>query len=78
MLLFELRLRGGALLDPKDRGGAAHLLAESMTAVAARRTPADLDQAIGLLVASIQINADRQAFTFRGSALTRHFDATMA
>jgi len=78
LVQFELRLRGGALLDPKDRGGVANLLAESMTAGTAKRTPAELEKAIDLLGARIKVSADRQTFSISGTALARHFDATMA
>lgn len=78
LVQFELRLRGGALLDPQDRVGVANLLAESMTAGTARRTPAQLEKAIALLGASINITADRQSFAIRGTTLARNFTATMA
>jgi len=78
LVQFELRLRGGALLDPQGRVGVANLLAESMTAGTARRTPAQLEKAIALLGASIKVQADRQSLSIRGTALARNFDATMS
>ncbi len=78
LVQFELRMRGGQLLDAPDRVGVANLLAESMMAGTAKRTPAELEKAIDLLGASINVNADGQTFTVRGSTLARNYDSTMA
>lgn len=78
LVQFELRIRGGQLLDAPERVGVANLLAESMTAGTAKRTPAELEKAIDLLGASIDVSADGQTFSIRGSTLARNYDSTMA
>ena len=57
---------------------AANLLAETMTAGTAKKTPAELEQAIDLLGASINVSADAESFTISGSTLARNWPQTMA
>jgi zinc protease len=77
LVQFELRLKGGLLLDSPERTGVANLLAESMTAGTASRTPEELEQAIDLLGASINVSAGQESFVLSGSTLARTFDETM-
>jgi zinc protease len=78
LVQFELRVPGGLLADDPDRVGVANLLAESMTAGTAGRTPAELEEAIDLLGASIDVASGRESFVVRGSTLARNYEATMA
>ncbi len=78
LVRFELRLKGGLLLDDKSRVGVANLLAETMTEGTATKTPEQLEQAIELLGSSIEVNAGREEFVFSGSTLARNFGKTMA
>ena len=77
LVRFELRLRGGLLLEDPDRVGVANLLAQTMTEGTANRTPAELEQAIDLLGATIRVSSGRETFVVRGTALARNFAATM-
>lgn len=74
---FELRMQGGLLLEDPERVGAANLLAEIMTAGTARRTPEELEQAIDLLGASINVSAGRESFSISGGTLARNYAETM-
>jgi zinc protease len=78
LVQFELRIQGGQLAEESGRVGIANLLAESMTQGTANRTPAELEQAIDLLGASINVSAGRESFSIRGSTLARNWAATMA
>jgi len=78
LVQFELRLKGGMLLDDPERIGIANLLAETMTEGTARRTPEQLEQAIDMLGASINVNSSRESFSISGSTLARNFAATLA
>ena len=78
LVQFELSMRGGQLLETPGRVGVANLLAESMIAGTARRTPAELETAIDMLGATINVSASGQRFTVSGSTLARNFDSTMA
>jgi zinc protease len=66
------------LVEDTDRTGVANLLAETMLAGTATKTPVELEKAIDMLGASISVSAGSQSFTIRGSTLARNFDATMA
>ncbi len=59
LVQFELRFKGGLLADDPERIGVANLLAESMTEGTANRTSAELEQAIDLLGASINVFSSR-------------------
>ncbi len=77
LVQFELRFKGGLLLDDPSQPGAANLLAETLLEGTASRTPAELEQAIELLGASITAQAGSQSLVVGGSTLARNFDATM-
>ena len=78
LVQFELNFKGGLLLDDPQRPGAANLLAETMTQGTQKKTPEQLEQAIDLLGATIDVTADRESLAVRGSTLARNFAATMA
>ena len=78
LVQFELRMKGGLLLEDPARVGVANLLAEIMTEGTAQRTPEELEQAIDLLGASLDVNAGPETFTITGSTLARNYDETMA
>jgi len=78
LVQFTLRVKGGQLLEDPDRIGVANLLAESMTAGTASRTPEELEKAIDMLGASINVTAGAQSFSIRGSTLARNYSETMA
>jgi zinc protease len=78
LVQFELRMKGGLLLEDPARVGIANLLAEIMTEGTETRTPEELEQAIDLLGASIDVSAGRENFTITGSTLARNYAATMA
>jgi zinc protease len=78
LVQFEIRLRGGHLLEDPAKPGVANLLAQTMTEGTATKTPDELEQAIDLLGASINVSGGSQTFVIRGSTLARNYDATMA
>jgi zinc protease len=78
LVQFELRMKGGLLLDDPAHLGAANLLAEIMTQGTVSRTPEELEQAIQLLGATINVSAGRESFVISGSTLARNYAETMA
>jgi zinc protease len=78
LVQFKLRLRGGQLLESPATLGVANLLAESMTEGTATRTPEELEKAIDMLGASINVSAGTQSFVISGSTLARNYPETMA
>jgi zinc protease len=75
---FTLSIKGGAWLENPDNLGAANLLADWMNEGTAKRSPAELEDAIGLLGASIRVSADSDGFYLSGNTLARNFPATLA
>jgi zinc protease len=78
LVQFSLRFDGGMLLDDPEQVGTANLLAQTMTQGTASRTPEELELAIQLLGASIQVSAGRGSFVVSGSALARNWSETLA
>ena len=78
LVAFDLTIRGGQLLDPPGKTGVAGLLASLMMEGTARKTSAELEEAIDLLGARINISAGRESIRLSGSTLARTFEPTMA
>jgi zinc protease len=74
---FELAIKGGRLMDSLDKPGAAALLARMFTRGTARRTPAELENALKTLGAEVQAEARNEHFVISGRTLARNFDMTM-
>jgi zinc protease len=74
---FELSIRGGRLLDDINKPGAASLLARMLTRGTARRTPAELEDALKSLGAEIEVVARDEHLVLSGRTLARNFEKTM-
>ncbi|MGB1211636.1 MAG: M16 family metallopeptidase, partial [Lacinutrix venerupis] len=69
---------GGHLLDPENKSGVANLLSDLMMEGTVNKTPADLEEAIGLLGASINTYSSNEDFHITGTCLAKNFDKTIA
>jgi zinc protease len=78
LVTFSLLLPGGQWLDAPGRTGAASLLASLSMQGTLNRTPAELEEAIGLLGAEISFTAGREALTLSVTTLERNLEATIA
>ena len=78
LVQFDITIPGGQLLDPKGKAGVASLLSDLMMQGTANRTPAELEEAIGLLGANIYMSSSNEDFHISGTCLSRNFDETMA
>lgn len=78
LVTFDLTLTGGHWLDPLDKAGVANLLSELMMEGTASKTPAELEEAIGLLGAEISINAEAEEIRITANTLSRNFEETLA
>lgn len=74
---FELSIAGGRLMDNFDKPGAASLTARMLMRGTARRTPAELEDALKSLGADVTIAARNEHFVLSGRTLARNFDKTM-
>lgn len=74
---FAMRIDGGAWLDKDGQYGLANLLAELMNEGTATKSPEELEDAIGLLGASIRFDANNDSVFATGTTLARNYEPTM-
>jgi len=75
---YSLVLKGGHLLDQPELSGTAYLVAELMTEGTANKTPEELEEAIDMLGASINVYGGEQSISIRVNSLARNFEKTVA
>jgi zinc protease len=75
---FDITIPGGHSYDPLDKAGVASLMAQLMNQGTAKRTPAELEEAIGLLGSTLSFQCSNEEIRLVGSALARNFNATIA
>lgn len=78
LVQFMLEIKGGMLLEDSTKIGVSNLLAELMTKGTANKTPQELEAAIELLGANINVYAGEEQIILSGSTLERNFEETMA
>lgn len=74
---FAMRIDGGAWLETDGKYGVASLLADLMNEGTANKTPEELEDAIGLLGASIRFDANIDSISVVGTTLARNYQPTM-
>lgn len=74
---FRIAINGGQLLDDMNKVGVANLTAEMMMQGTAKKTPAELEEAIEQLGASIDVYADTEEVVISGTTLAKNYDATI-
>lgn len=77
LVFFSLRFMGGHLFDKIEKPGVSRLLAEMMLEGTKKRTPEELEEAIGQLGASIQVNTSHEYFTLSGNCLARNYNEVL-
>ena len=77
LVTFDVTLKGGHWLDPLNKAGVSSLLADLMMEGTKTRTPAELEEAIGLLGASISISAGDEEMRISASTLAKNFQQTV-
>ena len=75
---FEIIIDGGLLLENINKVGVANLMAQMLTQGTVRRTPAELEEAIKQLGASIVVRAGTEDVTLGVTTLAKNYDATLA
>lgn len=78
LVSFSLRIDAGRDRASVDNVGVPALMADLMTRGTANRTVAELEEALQLLGASVDISAGGTAMTVSGQALARNFAETIA
>ncbi|RMB62955.1 insulinase family protein [Dokdonia sinensis] len=78
LVQFQMNIRGGLLLENKDKVGVSNLLAQLMTKGTATKTTAQLEEAIEKLGANIYAYSDKENVYIGGNTLAKNYDKTMA
>lgn len=78
LVQFDITIPGGRVLEPQGKEGVANLLGDLMLEGTATKTPAELEEAIGLLGASIGMYSTNEDFHITGSCLSKNFAETVA
>lgn len=74
---FSMEMKGGQLLENPEHAGVSNMLANMMTKGTAKRTPAELEEAIELLGASIYVNSSEEKISISGNTLAKNYAETM-
>jgi zinc protease len=78
LIQYSLTLDGGHLLDKVEKAGVANLVATMMNEGTKNKTPEELEDAIGLLGASIRVSCGNEDISVDVSTLAKNFDKTLA
>jgi zinc protease len=75
---FDLTIPGGHSYDELEKAGVANLMSQLMMQGTARKTPAELEEAIGLLGSTLSIQCGTEEIRIVGTCLARNFEPTIA
>ncbi|MBC3538709.1 M16 family metallopeptidase [Rufibacter sediminis] len=78
LVMFNLRMNGGLLLEDSSKVGVSNLLSELLLKGTKNKTTEQLEEAMDALGASISISANEESFTISGRTLARNYLPTMA
>ncbi len=77
LVAFEISIKGGQLLDTPEKAGIASFTARMLNEGTATKTAAELEEAIGLLGANINVRSSLEEITISGASLARNFEETL-
>ena len=77
LVTYSLVIKGGHLLDTPELSGTASLLAAMMTEGTESKTPEELEEAIDMLGARINVYGGEQSISINVNTLTRNFGKTV-
>lgn len=75
---FDITIPGGQLMEPLEKAGVSSLLSDLLMQGTKTKSAADLEEAIGLLGASIRMYTTNEDFHIAGSCLAKNFEETIA
>ncbi|MEO5600796.1 MAG: pitrilysin family protein [Cyclobacteriaceae bacterium] len=78
LVYFDLTIPGGHSYDALEKAGVANLLSQLLRQGTAKRTPAELEQALGLLGSSVNITCANEEIQIQAQCLARNFSPTLA
>ena len=78
LVQYSIVIDGGHMLDNPEKAGVANLVASMMNEGTKNKTPEQLEDAIGLLGASIRVSSGNEDISIDVSSLSRNFEKTLA
>ena len=78
LVQYSIVIDGGHMLDNVEKAGVANLVASMMNEGTKNKTPEQLEDAIGLLGASIRVSSGNEDISVDVSTLARNFEKTLA
>ncbi len=78
LVQYSLIIEGGHMLDKVEKAGLANLVASMMNEGTKNKTPEQLEDAIGLLGASIRVSSGNENISIDVSSLSRNFEKTLS
>jgi zinc protease len=78
LVQYSISIDGGRLLDKVEKAGLANLVATMMNEGTKNKTPEQLEDAIGLLGASIRVSSGNEDLSIDVNSLARNFEKTLA
>ena len=78
LVQYSLVIEGGHLLDNVQKAGLANMVATMMNEGTKNKTSEELEDAIGMLGASIRVSASNENISIDVSVLSRNFEKTLS
>jgi len=78
LIQFSITMKGGHYLDQPDKAGVAYLVAQLMMEGTRNKTPLELEEAIDMLGANINVNASSYDISVTANALVRNYDSVLS
>jgi zinc protease len=78
LIQYSIVVDGGHMVDKPEKAGVANLVATMLNEGTKNKTPEQLEDAIGLLGASIRVSSGNENITINVSTLARNFEKTIA
>ncbi len=78
LVQYSIVIDGGHMLDKAEKAGVANLVAVMMNEGTKNKTPEQLEDAIGLLGASIRVTSGNEDISVEVSSMAKNFEKTLA
>jgi len=78
LVQYSIVIDGGHMLDKAEKAGVANLVAAMMNEGTKNKTPEELEDAIGLLGASIRVTSGNEDISVEVSSMSKNFEKTLA
>jgi len=78
LIQYSIVIDGGHMLDKIEKAGVASMVAAMMNEGTKNKTPEELEDAIGLLGASIRVTSGNEDISVEVSSMAKNFEKTLA